>query len=110
MFEPRCLRSGRCSRVEKGGGLKCPSRLPLQTFSMIHPAFCIAGTDILTWIGKSTSVDLANEYSSMCCKFQLCSFLSEADSPWTGASTKSYAFDFVLSRDASKISLASFAE
>lgn len=36
MFEPTCLRSGRCSRVEKGGGVKCPSRLPLQLFSMIY--------------------------------------------------------------------------
>lgn len=30
VFEPMCLRSGRCKRVDKGGGSYCPSKLALQ--------------------------------------------------------------------------------
>ena len=30
VFEPICLRSDLCKSVEKGGGLYCPSRLPLK--------------------------------------------------------------------------------
>ena len=34
VFEPICLRSGLCKRVERGGGLYCPSKLPLKVESV----------------------------------------------------------------------------
>ena len=35
VLEPMCRRSGLCNKVENGGGLYCPSRLPLLILSVM---------------------------------------------------------------------------
>ena len=64
-IDPMCRRSGLCSKVEKGGGLLCPSKLPLKFEVSKESRICQTRTNILTLTGMSRAVEFAKEYSSM---------------------------------------------
>lgn len=66
MFDPMCLRSGRWSKVERGGGSCRPSRLPLyHEISGERSWNYQTRTNILTFTGKSRTLDGAKENSSI---------------------------------------------